>query len=645
MTKEIIPFNFDELLEGVRQKFDERGFDTEIGSNGMQLAVSMAYLISMFNASSAMNIDESFLLRARKRNNVLENARQLGYEIKHKVSYRYILNLDFPKDAVYVIENGQEFTANDKTYYYFGEPIVITGGTETPVSSVSIEVIEGEFKKYENNPELVTEIITTLDETLNKQFNYFIDIPFIDVEEDGLFVYVSYLNDDGDFIEKELWKQADTFVLDKATILKRVYARVDNIETRTPRIYFKMGNTGKLLGSGSVVYIDVLISSGSKGEIQNLEDIDTGDLDCIVTGFELSVGGSEEEETDSIRNNAPLFNNSANRIVTKLDYKTYLKRDGRIKHIDIWDGNDEYPNKPGHVWNSIVPENYKTRILETSDNFTWELSNLDDPSYWYLEDNTYKNIVDDMESYRIPTLTFNKRNPVYLDFNIIANIKRYNQSMTVIDRNNGLFNNVNNYFLKYENFGVEFFQSNLIKQIDAYLGLDSGIDVSLSTSITLNDYNIVHEKNILGDSDSNLSSYIIFNLGTPFEKFYGGVAPNLTVTDVELLPKVTSFYSVRVLEVDFDSETKLKNFIYEYDIIHDPTGARTIVGKYRVFLDTRDTIEVTLFINDSTDINPIIEGIPVNVINDGLEFSIEYPSPNIKFTRNTLPRLNKFQLT
>ena len=51
----------------------------------------MAYLVSMLNANTAVNINETILTLARKRNNVLMDARLLGYEILHKSSYVYRL--------------------------------------------------------------------------------------------------------------------------------------------------------------------------------------------------------------------------------------------------------------------------------------------------------------------------------------------------------------------------------------------------------------------------------------------------------------------------------------------------------------------------------------------------------------------------
>ena len=91
--KETIPFNFDDIFSNVQAKFEANGYDTQPGSNTMQLVTAMSYLISMLNTNTAVNINENLLTLARKRNNILQDARLLGYEPGNKVSYHYELEL------------------------------------------------------------------------------------------------------------------------------------------------------------------------------------------------------------------------------------------------------------------------------------------------------------------------------------------------------------------------------------------------------------------------------------------------------------------------------------------------------------------------------------------------------------------------
>ena len=86
-----VPFSFDELYEEARKLFGNAGFDVSDGSNTSQLAAVMSYLISALNTNTAININETLLPYATKRKNILQDARVLGYEAKHKTSFQYRL--------------------------------------------------------------------------------------------------------------------------------------------------------------------------------------------------------------------------------------------------------------------------------------------------------------------------------------------------------------------------------------------------------------------------------------------------------------------------------------------------------------------------------------------------------------------------
>ena len=132
--KQTIPFNYDEIYTAVQDKFVAKGYDIQEGSNTMQLVSAMSYLVSMLNANTAININETLLTLARKRNNILQDSRILGYEPGNKVSYQYKLSLLFTpnKDendnfiaTSFSIPKYTVFTANSKNYYYMGDLIRI----------------------------------------------------------------------------------------------------------------------------------------------------------------------------------------------------------------------------------------------------------------------------------------------------------------------------------------------------------------------------------------------------------------------------------------------------------------------------------------------------------------------------------------
>ena len=60
-TKNTIPFNYDDIYSSVQQKFVDKGYDVQEGSNTMQLVSAMSYLVSMLNANTAINVNENLL--------------------------------------------------------------------------------------------------------------------------------------------------------------------------------------------------------------------------------------------------------------------------------------------------------------------------------------------------------------------------------------------------------------------------------------------------------------------------------------------------------------------------------------------------------------------------------------------------------
>ena len=123
---ETIPFSYDDLYSKVEAKFVASGYDIQPGSNTMQLVGAMSYLISMLNTNTAVNINENLLTLARKRNNILQDARLLGYEPGNKISYQYKLELTLPAGD-FILPKYTEFTSGDKKYYYLGDIITLVG--------------------------------------------------------------------------------------------------------------------------------------------------------------------------------------------------------------------------------------------------------------------------------------------------------------------------------------------------------------------------------------------------------------------------------------------------------------------------------------------------------------------------------------
>ena len=647
-TKTTVPFNYDELYASVMQRFKDEGYDIQEGSNTMQIASAMAYLVSMLNVNTAVNINETLLTLARKRKSVLQDSRVLGYEPGNKISYQYNLTLKFTpekdennnfKPTSFTVPKYAMFTSGSKKYYYFGDIIRLRDIIE--VTEINILVKEGNLLKSETTPELSFNIGVTTDSTGTKVQNY-LDIPFTDVEDDGIDCFLTFTDSITGLITKELWSKFDKFQIDSDTILNKQFYRLNIIEYDFPRIYLKLPHTGKDLNVGTKIDLNILITSGVNGEMTSIPT--TSDVVCEIIDFKLKLQGTSEETIDSIKYNAPLFYNSANRAVTKNDYISICNRLTSINKTFVWDGNDEFPQKAGIVWFSFLPQ---TNVREfSSDAFKslYKLNNPFDKINWFLEDSeisgSSESVFTKLNKFKIPTLSLLHRHPVYMDFFLTVEILKYDITKSESKQNNIVFDIINSYFntpndkTSLENFESEFFLSNLIKRIDNELSDITGVNITVKNKIQFNTKYIVNEL-----FDNNIKTKkILIPLGLP----YSDLLTSKGYIRKDKFPNIDTdkFLNNKDIRVDFDAISGIQ-FSKDIEIIEaDINLCETIVvnnieetlinkiGTYRLQRDNLITLEFN-----------IGEVLKEELI-DSCVLNVSYENNNIKFTKNCLPRLN-----
>ncbi len=615
--KETVPFSFDDLYTKTATKFVENGYDVQPGSNTMQLVTAMSYLVSMLNTNTAVNINEMLLTLARKRNNILQDARLLGYEPGNKISYQYTLELTLP-GGDFILPKYSEFISGNKKYYYFGNIITIENA---PAGyKLNIEVKEGELTRSFDNPELSITIENFIENGIERP-QYYVDIPITNIEDDGIEAFLTYYDENGILFNKEQWTKIKTFTVDSDTILNKQFYRLNNIDYNTPRIFFKLPNTGDDLRLGTKIEMNVLKSSGSSGAIK---DIPTCDLGCEVSNYILRVQGTEEETNESIKVNAPLFWNSANRAVTKSDYRSICERLTLINRMQIWDGNKETPKIPGKIWFSFLPETYTRKFQRNVFKTIFELDLLSDETNWFLEPFEIQSVFEYLDVYKIPTLELIHRQPTFLDFEFNIEILKYDITLSESDQNELIFDIIDNFFNnsinKVENFDSEFFKSNLIKRIDTQVTDITGLNLSMRTFITL------YNRNIINEVDLGTKRFS-FALGLPYENYYDEVSGDLIVS---IMPNIDTpeFIDAKNLTVDWASLSGAEAFsdLVIVDILLDSDK----IGEYKIYRDNQIIIEI--FVDDTIITE---ENINQKILN------VEYATGNIQMSKNTLPRLRK----
>ena len=164
-------------------------------------------------------------------------------------------------------------------------------------------------------------------------------------------------------------------------------------------IQFGDGIFGKKLEPGNVVLFEFLITTGAEGNDIGIKDT-IASSSFSLSGYEIetvsySTGGSNREDTESIRQNALRSYSTQDRAVTATDYESIiLENFGSVESVRCWGGEDNNPPEYGKLYASIKPYNApyltngeKASIIEqlTTNKSTVGIAiNILDPDILYL---------------------------------------------------------------------------------------------------------------------------------------------------------------------------------------------------------------------------------------------------------------------
>jgi len=384
IPKELIPFSFDEIEEKVKEALLAKGL-TDIlypGSNISQIADIMTYLVHVLNTNTAINLQEVILPLATKRMNVLFGGRQLGYEAVQRTSWRYNLdislkrrdglsdadtyNLSIPKYTI--------FESNGNKYYYMGQDIFIDGITNINrfEKGFNLEIKEGDLIRYVDNDLLSVRAFTEIVDGVSKTKQNYL-IPFENVEDDGIETWLTYTDDDGTNIVLEEWKRYRQFLVDSSyDVAKNKFVRLQNIFLQMPSVFFEIAGYGNPIRLNTLIQSNILVSKGIDGKAGDTFTISDAILsDQISTSLgEVIHTGTDVESMESIKENAPVFHNSANRAVTSLDYISITQRHENVETSHVWGVEEEVNDLSdkaltGGVLFSFFPERTKREFLST----------------------------------------------------------------------------------------------------------------------------------------------------------------------------------------------------------------------------------------------------------------------------------------
>lgn len=671
---EVVPFNYNEVNDDIVQRFKDKGYDADVaGSNAAILSSIISHTISMLNTNIAFNTSELLLSSATKETNILSIARQMGYEAQQKISYQYQITLqakidstkpvDSPETSLYEVPKYSKFTNGSNSYYYMGPTIrkyisnkQITDNNEN--SYVTINIKEGNLRLQTDYPDILTITTTTTLVDNEIQTQNFIDIPLTSVEDDGIELFLTYIDEYGVEHIDEPWTKTTQFLIDKDTDLSNKFMRLEDIDNKTPRCYFALAGIGNQLRLGTVIKANVLISNGATGSSVGNVAVssplsDTFALyDGVVTekNQRLIVSGQEAESTDSIKLNAPLFHNSANRAVTKYDYIAICNRNSLVQLTQCWGGDEELPIRLGHIFFSMTPS-YKERVFandalkntfvvadRSATNLMIKDTELRSTSYDEFGNLTNPGVFDTLDDFKIMTMQLHHRQPVYINFDYTVSIVQYNLRKSKQDINQSAFDIINSYFsANMEEYETHYYHSNIIKRIDTELSDLTGVTITLNTTISLYKENIISERDNVGEQQ------FTFFLASPFESYLNGdgTINSLMMPSIDTANSIVDGYNLYIDWTNPHSVSGNTDLTEEDHFWFDIKFGDSTAGRYYVQNKTRKHIRIDLYLDgagaeDETYTNSLLTP---EMFNTERLINIKYHTPNFKVYKNTLPRL------
>jgi hypothetical protein len=361
-----IKSNLKEYLRG-QDQFKDYNFE----GSALNIILDLLAYNTHYQAFYAnMAANESFIDSAVIRESVVSLAKHLGYTPRSKKAARLVVDAILTPGGVDTV-----FTQTVIQGKQFIERGTIFRGKDTNGKSVNFVNLDNYKAVRRGGDNIVRDIV--LYQGYLKQVSFVANtqggtnamfiIPdrSVDIDTISLFVQRSQTDSTG---SQELWN--------RSTDINRLNSTSNAFFVQESRegfweIYFGDGIVGKAVENGNIVTIRYLVTNGSEGNGIGFDEtsvkraitcndsrvtevrIQTDDNDDV----QVSFGGEDSEDTESIRFYAPRNYQAQDRAVTSDDYKAILGREyaQRAESFFIWGGEENDPPQYGKVFISIKP--------------------------------------------------------------------------------------------------------------------------------------------------------------------------------------------------------------------------------------------------------------------------------------------------
>lgn len=343
------------------------------GSNLSHLIELLAYNTHYQNAYMNFMLGESFLCSATRRNSILAIAKQLGYtphsyQSAHTTidllvtdfEHIYPKNILLPKFTPFTATNGEQvFTFYNTIDIYSTATYKNQNEASYCTFYESKELVSQNFNAHIFKDVKIIEGTPTTNyfEVKSDKLQFTILNTNIDINTIRVFVYADnnsmYHILNGDSTAQPIEFQNHTQYPNSEH--KFICYEIDNeyFELRFPRGSLQKGNAIRVeynICNGS-------IANGIKNiTLANSKLFNAKTIELTIN--EMTHGGSEKEDIETIRENTPLFYAAQDRAIVQDDFSSLLiNKFGFIEKINVWGGEEMNPPEYSKVFISIIPNN------------------------------------------------------------------------------------------------------------------------------------------------------------------------------------------------------------------------------------------------------------------------------------------------
>lgn len=331
--------NLKEFLQGQSQ-FSDYDFD---GSSLSILLDILAYNTHYNALYKNLAVNESFLESASKRNNVVSRAKGLGYIPNSAKCPSATIDIRISgtssTPSVLTLPRYSAFTTliDGETYLFYTMEDMTTTYSNNQYLFQNVTILEG-------NPLSYTYQVAD-------GVRYYIPNPDVDLS-----TLVVNVKENATTLSYTSFQLASDFLVLDST--SNVYF-IKEIEDELYEIEFGDGVLGSKLSNGNVVTIEYMTTNKTAANSAKVFSYQGSSIlggTVTITTKTAAAGGTDIEDIESIRFNAPKYYASQNRGVVVDDYVALIKKNyTNVDSVSVWGGEDNDPPIYGKVFICIKP--------------------------------------------------------------------------------------------------------------------------------------------------------------------------------------------------------------------------------------------------------------------------------------------------